>query len=166
MKPDDISQEAWDAAEVIAKEATRHAMRDPLMPYFITVRPYIARAIDTAKSEAADLIATLTAERNRAIADLFSFGELYDAEDKKAADEIAGLQTALSTALLQVEALTKALEPFARAADDAERLAGHDGPLGQYVGLTELRAARESLRSLSKLTSSAPEMGGDFDRCS
>ena len=44
VKPEDIPQDIWDAAEVIAKEATRDAMRDPLLPYFVTVAPHIARA--------------------------------------------------------------------------------------------------------------------------
>lgn len=48
-KPEDIPQDVWDAAEVVAKEATRDAMRDPLMPYFVTVSPYIARAILSAE---------------------------------------------------------------------------------------------------------------------
>lgn len=48
MKPDDVSQEAWEQAQVVAKEATRDAMRDPLMPYYITVAPHIARAITAA----------------------------------------------------------------------------------------------------------------------
>lgn len=39
----------------------------------------------------------------------------------------------------------KVIEPFARAADNAERLAGHDGPLGQCVELEHLRAARRFL---------------------
>lgn len=55
-KPDDIPQDVWDKAEVIAKEATRDAMRDPLMPYYVTVSPHIARAIITAKAEEREAI--------------------------------------------------------------------------------------------------------------
>lgn len=44
-KPDDIPQGVWDHAENIAKDATRDAMRDPLMPYYISVAPHIARAL-------------------------------------------------------------------------------------------------------------------------
>lgn len=44
-KPDDIPQDIWDVAQITAKEATRESMRDPLMPYFVTVAPFIARAI-------------------------------------------------------------------------------------------------------------------------
>jgi len=46
--------------------------------------------------------------------------------------------------------LEKALEPFATAADDAERLAGHDGPLGDYIFIETLRAARAALRNVKE----------------
>lgn len=51
-KPDNMPQDVWDAAEIAAREATRDAMRDPLMPYYITVAPYIARAIIKARQDA------------------------------------------------------------------------------------------------------------------
>jgi hypothetical protein len=49
----------------------------------------------------------------------------------------------------QIERLAEALRPFARIADDAEGLAGHDGPLGQYVVLHHLRRARSALKEVT-----------------
>lgn len=42
--------------------------------------------------------------------------------------------------------LREALEPFAKAADDAERFAGGDGPMGAYLDYTDLDAARATLK--------------------
>jgi hypothetical protein len=50
-KPEDISQDVWDRAEAVAKETARNALRDPLMPYFISAQPLIARAILSAVEE-------------------------------------------------------------------------------------------------------------------
>lgn len=51
-KREEIPKDIIALAETVAKEATRDAMRDPLMPYYITVAPHIARAISQARSQA------------------------------------------------------------------------------------------------------------------
>lgn len=45
----------------------------------------------------------------------------------------------------RIEALEKALRPLADHADACERLAGHDGPLGEYVPYETLKQARQAL---------------------
>lgn len=51
-----------------------------------------------------------------------------------------------------IDELAVALRPFAEAADDAERTAGHDGPLGQYLDLPHLRRARAAISKLASLS--------------
>lgn len=46
----DLPQWAMEKAEIVAKEATRDAMKDPLMPYFVTVSPHIASALVEAEA--------------------------------------------------------------------------------------------------------------------
>lgn len=50
----------------------------------------------------------------------------------------------------RIAELEEGLEPFASAADDAERLAGHDGPLGQYIDLPHLRRVHSLLNGERK----------------
>ncbi len=45
----------------------------------------------------------------------------------------------------RIAKLEAALKPFAHAADDAERVVGHDGPMGQYLDYSTLCAARAAL---------------------
>ncbi|WP_323015919.1 hypothetical protein [Devosia sp.] len=45
----ELPEWAMAMAEQVAKEATRDAMRDPIMPYYITVAPHIAQALVTAE---------------------------------------------------------------------------------------------------------------------
>lgn len=49
-----VDKSVKNEAERIAKEATRQAMIDPLMPYYITVAPFIEAAILQARSQAFD----------------------------------------------------------------------------------------------------------------
>lgn len=63
-RPDDVSLGVWKAAEVVAKEATRDAMRDPLMPYYITVAPHIARAITAAVAAEREACAVVAENRD------------------------------------------------------------------------------------------------------
>lgn len=79
-KPEGVSQKAWDAAEIIAKEATRDAMRDPLMPYYITVTPHIARAIMAAKAE----------DREACAAEFDKLAEFMDGDGVPTKDERGG----------------------------------------------------------------------------
>jgi len=75
-------------------------------------------------------------------------GEGYEVAREKAQSFVERVNAAEARALTAEAALVKArtaLEPFAKAADDAERLVGHDGPLGQYIDLADLRAARLAL---------------------
>jgi len=69
--------------------------------------------------------------------DIMSDGKMTDvyAASRKA-------HTRAEVAEAKLAEARKVIEPFARAADNAERLAGHDGPLGQCVELEHLRAAR------------------------
>lgn len=53
----------------------------------------------------------------------------------EAANRIEQLERDLAEAV-------EAMGPFAEAANDAERLVGHDGPLPQCIALHHLRAAR------------------------
>lgn len=50
-------------------------------------------------------------------------------------------------AAARITALEAALAPFAKAADEAERLAGHDGPLDPMVSLQDCYHARIALRA-------------------
>lgn len=66
---------------------------------------------------------------------------------RQALDEVLtyyGL-AALASSQARMERLEEALRPFANAADDTERLAGHDGPLGQWIDYADLRRARSVL---------------------
>lgn len=45
----------------------------------------------------------------------------------------------------EIERLREALEPFAEAADQAERLVGHDGPLDPVVPLSACIQARRAI---------------------
>lgn len=58
----DIPQWAKDKSASVAKEATRDAMRDPLMPYYITVAPHIARALLDAEARGAERMKERAAE--------------------------------------------------------------------------------------------------------
>lgn len=77
-KPDNISQSVWDAAEIIAKEATRDAMRDPLMPYYISVTPHIARAL-MAEREACSIIIDALAKNATDIAYVTALSDAREA---------------------------------------------------------------------------------------
>lgn len=48
-----------------------------------------------------------------------------------------------------IDKLAEALRPFAAAADHAERIAGPDGPVGQYVKLHHLLRARSALKEVT-----------------
>lgn len=59
-KPDDIPQSVWDEAGRVAKEMARKSMVDPLLPYYISAQPLVARAIlsaTQAEREACALVA-------------------------------------------------------------------------------------------------------------
>lgn len=63
-RPEDIPQNVWDAAEVAAKEGVRDSFRDPLLPIFLSITPYIARAILSAEKRGEER------EREGALSDL------------------------------------------------------------------------------------------------
>jgi len=64
-------------------------------------------------------------------------------------DALAQAATALEAQQAEIDKLVEALRPFAKAAHDAERMAGHDGPLGQHMFFSDLVAARSALKEVT-----------------
>lgn len=94
MKPGDVSQEAWDAAQSRALEVAATALRNLEQDDFAievhAIRCGIARAIDAAKAEEREEIAQL----GDALADLFD-GHAMRCVDTLAIIEARGAESAV-----------------------------------------------------------------------
>lgn len=129
---------AIDAAQGGASAPAVEGVELELVTRLLKTRDCIGQKCGPERTQAASAISRLVKERDALV---LSTGEhITRRSELLARAEAAEASVARLTALL-AEA-DEVVKPFAKAADNAERLAGHDGPLGQYVELEHLRPAR------------------------